>query len=117
MSSPLSRGREGPAREQKQNGQDNRQKPSVSNDPGRLRTASTTRKEFRMSTVGTTGNFAGSQRYAEERSESWSDRCCDEVARAVDENPAGSLLTAFGAGLGIGVALGLTVAFSSARPK
>jgi hypothetical protein len=70
-----------------------------------------------MSTMGTTGSFAGSQRYAEEQSESWSDRCCDEVARAVDENPAGSLLTAFGAGLGIGVALGLTVAFSSARPK
>lgn len=70
-----------------------------------------------MSTMGTTGNFAGSQSYAEERSGNWSDRCCDEVARAVDENPAGSLLTAFGAGLGIGVALGLTVAFSSARPK
>lgn len=70
-----------------------------------------------MSTMGTTGNFSAAERYAEERSQSWSDRCCDEVARAVDENPAGSLLTAFGAGLGIGVALGLTVAFSSARPK
>jgi hypothetical protein len=67
-----------------------------------------------MSTMGT--NYAGAQ-YAEESSQSWSDRCCNEVARAVDENPGGSLLTAFGAGLGIGVALGLTVAFSSARPK
>jgi hypothetical protein len=68
-----------------------------------------------MST-GTAGNYAASQ-YTTEQSQGWTDRCCDEVARAVDENPAGSLLTAFGAGLGIGVALGLSVAFSTARPK
>jgi hypothetical protein len=70
-----------------------------------------------MSTTGTAGNFAPSQNYTTEQSQNWTDRCCDEVSRAVDENPAGSLLTAFGAGLGIGVALGLSVAFSSARPK
>lgn len=69
-----------------------------------------------MSNTGTAENYSASQ-YMTDQSQNWTDRCCDEVARAVDENPAGSLLTAFGAGLGIGVALGLSVAFSTARPK
>ncbi len=45
------------------------------------------------------------------------DRCCDELTKAVEQNPTGTLLTAFGAGLGIGVALALAVSFPQPKPK
>jgi hypothetical protein len=69
-----------------------------------------------MSATGTTGYTH--ETYMPEQAKGWMDRCCDDLAHAVDENPAGSLMTAFGVGMGIGVALGLTVALSAAaKPK
>lgn len=68
-----------------------------------------------MSATGTTGYTQGT--YTPSQSQSWTDRCCNEMAKAVDENPTGALITAFGAGLGIGVALALAATLPVARPK
>lgn len=68
-------------------------------------------------TTGYTGSGHAAGAYVPEAVKGWSDQCCDEVAKAVDRNPAGTLLTAFGAGLGIGLALALTVAIPRAKPK
>lgn len=66
-------------------------------------------------TTGYTGYAQGA--YTPEAIKGWSDRCCDEVAKAVDDNPTGALLTAFGAGVGIGVALALAFSLPAAKPK
>ena len=69
-------------------------------------------------TTGYTGSSFAQGGYSPEGSGGGlTDRCCDELARAVDQNPAGTLLTAFGAGLGIGVALALAVSFPQPKPK
>ena len=48
---------------------------------------------------------------------SLTEQYADRVSQAVEENPAGTLLSAFGAGLGIGAIIGLAFAFSAPRPK
>ena len=63
--------------------------------------------------TGTTGYAEGS--YTPEALRGWSDQCCDQVSRAVDQNPSGMLLTAFAAGLGIGIALTMSVAVPSRK--
>lgn len=75
-----------------------------------------------MSTSGSTGYTSGSYPTAEGDSpgQSWTDECCAQMAKAVDENPTGTLLTAFGAGLGIGALLALSVTLTAApkrKPK
>ncbi len=48
--------------------------------------------------------------------ESWSERACGELSSAVERNPSGTLMTAFGIGLGVGTLLALSVAASLPKP-
>ena len=63
----------------------------------------------------TPGSYPSSS--AGQTAEDWQNRARSEVSRAVDDNPAGTLMTAFGVGLGVGALIGLSIALSTAsRP-
>lgn len=63
------------------------------------------------------GSFPSAEGGSHSNAQSWPDRCCEELSQAVERNPSGTLMTAFGIGLGVGTVLALSVAASLPRPK